>query len=182
MTYQFLFTRGIPAINLQNAALLRLTPATGCAQEDAWKRFRRAITRWLIETDRGRDAWSWSHQDFNIGDALMFDIEADAAFLALAEAEGLLAVAVQSLNIDTEWRDYDLVLMDRALLPKHRWLVHVHALVPPDELHELDRGVAGDHYLDAVDEEDALDNFHWTTPIKVLDHFEITAEPAPENG
>jgi len=43
-------------------------------------------------------------------------------------------------------------------------------------LHELDGKVDGKYLYCAINEEDALDQFHSSVPIKVLDDFEITVE------
>jgi len=42
-----------------------------------------------------------------------------------------------------------------------------------DDLHELDQDVAGIYTHHNRNEEEALDQFHCTTPIKVLDDFHI---------
>jgi len=52
------------------------------------------------------------------------------------------------------------------------------------ELHELDRDVAGIYPIEVSDDsedpiEDALDEFHDTIPIKVLDDFYIEASVEP---
>jgi len=46
-----------------------------------------------------------------------------------------------------------------------------------DELHELDADLAGVYPIEAIDEDAALDDFHSTVAIKVLDDFYIRATP-----
>jgi len=50
------------------------------------------------------------------------------------------------------------------------------AEVQHNDLHELDKDVAGIYRIDADSEDAALDEFHSTIPIKVLDDFEIDVE------
>ena len=47
------------------------------------------------------------------------------------------------------------------------------------DLHELDQDVAGVYRFNGIDEEDALDQFHGSIPIKVLDDFEIICQIEP---
>lgn len=47
---------------------------------------------------------------------------------------------------------------------------------PGTELHELDDNVAGEYCYEIDPEEVALDRFHSTVPIKVLDDFIIETE------
>lgn len=54
--------------------------------------------------------------------------------------------------------------------------ITVRKLVAFGRVHELDERVEGDYPICAIDEDDALDQFHSTVPIKVLEDFEITAE------
>jgi hypothetical protein len=54
--------------------------------------------------------------------------------------------------------------------------VTVRKLIAFGRVHELDERVEGEYPLCAISEDDALDQFHNTVPIKVLDDFEITAE------
>jgi len=56
------------------------------------------------------------------------------------------------------------------------WRVTVEKAVAFGNVHDLDKDVEGDYPFIATSEEDALDQFHNTVPIKVLDDFEISAE------
>lgn len=63
---------------------------------------------------------------------------------------------------------------DREEEVTHKYKV---AAVPvTDLLHSLDCDVAGVYFFDAVGSEEALDQFHGTVPIKVLEDFEIDVE------
>jgi len=58
-----------------------------------------------------------------------------------------------------------------------KYIITVKALLPEEELHELDREenpVVGEHIFEADSEEEALDEFHNTVPIKVPENFDIT--------
>ena len=52
----------------------------------------------------------------------------------------------------------------------------VSAVPLTDELNSLDWDVPGVYFFDAVGSEEALDQFHGTVAIKVLDDFEIDVE------
>ena len=54
--------------------------------------------------------------------------------------------------------------------------VIVKALLPNNELHEYDKDVAGEYSYKVLSKDEALDIFHSTIPIKVLDDFEITVK------
>jgi len=58
------------------------------------------------------------------------------------------------------------------------FIITVKQLIPTDKLAWDDNNphLAGDHIISADTEEEALDLFHSTIPIKVLDDFEITAK------
>ena len=54
--------------------------------------------------------------------------------------------------------------------------VAVRKLIAFGRVHELDERVEGEYPIIATSEDDALDQFHSTVPIKVLEDFEITVE------
>jgi len=54
--------------------------------------------------------------------------------------------------------------------------VTVEKVVAFGNVHDLDRDVEGDYPFIATSEEDALDQFHDTIPIKMLEDFDITVE------
>ncbi len=75
------------------------------------------------------------------------------------------------------------LLEDKATIPVpvreiYRITVEVAAPEPfeSERLHDLDVDVAGRYRITAISEDDALDQFHSTVPIKVLDDFEISVE------
>ena len=55
------------------------------------------------------------------------------------------------------------------------WLIVAKSLIGV-ELHPLDADVAGEYHYSASDADAALDEFHSTVPIKVLDDFDICAK------
>ncbi|MCK4515187.1 MAG: hypothetical protein KAU31_08015 [Spirochaetaceae bacterium] len=59
---------------------------------------------------------------------------------------------------------------------RKRYKVAAVKLVAFGRVHELDEGVEGCYFYNAIDEEDALDQFHSSVPIKVLEDFEIDVE------
>ena len=49
-------------------------------KEDVLKRLERALTRWIEETEEGKEAWRESSEDLNIGDLISyFDAEGNPA-------------------------------------------------------------------------------------------------------
>lgn len=71
-------------------------------------------------------------------------------------------------------------LEDRVRPPakvRHPYKVTVQKMIAFGRVHELDEHIEGEYPFCAIDEEDALDQFHLTVPVKVLEDFEITAEP-----
>ena len=54
--------------------------------------------------------------------------------------------------------------------------VSVEKVVAFGNVHDLDEDVEGDYPFIATSEEDALDQFHSTIPIKMLEDFDITVE------
>lgn len=65
---------------------------------------------------------------------------------------------------------------------KRLFTITVRSTVPPASLHELDRLVGqGFYYVECNSEDEALDRFHETVPIKVLDDFDISvSEGVPQ--
>ena len=59
---------------------------------------------------------------------------------------------------------------------RYRYKVAAIKVVAFGRVHELDESVEGCYFYDAINEEDALDQFHDTIPIKVLEDFEIDVE------
>lgn len=57
--------------------------------------------------------------------------------------------------------------------------VIVQKMVAFGRVHELDEDVEGTYPYTAISEDDALDQFHSTVPIKMLEDFEITAVEIP---
>jgi hypothetical protein len=70
-------------------------------------------------------------------------------------------------------------LEEKAATPapvRRIYKVIVAKVVAFGHLHGLDRDAEGDYSFCAINEEDALDQFHLTVPIKMLEDFDITAE------
>ena len=59
---------------------------------------------------------------------------------------------------------------------RKRYKVTATKMVAFGRLHELDEDVPGNYFYDAINSEDALDQFHLSVPIKVLEDFEIDVE------
>jgi len=59
------------------------------------------------------------------------------------------------------------------------YCVTARPLVQTEDLNDLDFEVEGDYEFNAIDREAALDLFHGTVPIKVLDDFDIYCDPVP---
>jgi hypothetical protein len=54
--------------------------------------------------------------------------------------------------------------------------VTVQKMIAFGRVHKLDENIEGEYPFCAIDEDDALDQFHLTVPVKVLEDFAITAE------
>jgi hypothetical protein len=77
-------------------------------------RLRKAITRWMCETKKGKEAWEDSGADFNIGDlsaSHMDDKGPDESLVPYLEAQGVCDLDVDQLDPDADWT-YDTVLCD----------------------------------------------------------------------
>ena len=61
-------------------------------------------------------------------------------------------------------------------LPVRRYKIAAIKMVAFGRVHELDESVEGCYFYDAINEEAALDQFHLSVPIKVLEDFEIDVE------
>jgi len=59
---------------------------------------------------------------------------------------------------------------------RKRYKVAAVKMVAFGRVHQLDESVEGCYFYDAIDEEDALDQFHSSVPIKVLEDFDIDVE------
>jgi len=71
------------------------------------------------------------------------------------------------------------VLEEKAATPvpvRKRYKVTATKMVAFGRVHELDEDVPGNYFYDAINSEDALDQFHLSVPIKVLEDFEIDVE------
>lgn len=58
---------------------------------------------------------------------------------------------------------------------RETYTVKAEKLIAFGHLHELDEEVEGEYTFCAISHDDALDQFHRTVPVKVLDDFEFTA-------
>lgn len=63
---------------------------------------------------------------------------------------------------------------------KNKYHIFGVPIVPISELHPVDvdefENITEPFYIEAENQELALDEYHWSQPIKVLDHFEIKIE------
>jgi hypothetical protein len=59
---------------------------------------------------------------------------------------------------------------------RKRYKVAAIKMVAFGRVHKLDESVEGCYFYDAINEEDALDQFHLDVPIKVLEDFEFDVE------
>lgn len=73
-----------------------------------------AITRWIIRTKEGKDAWVQSGQDFNIGD--LADYIGNPALMIEISAAGLEEFCICTLDGGAVGWNYDTVLVDRDKL------------------------------------------------------------------
>lgn len=68
------------------------------------------------------------------------------------------------------------------IAPRVKYRVKVTSGRAPEDLHGLDRGVVGVYDIEAESPGSALDYFHETVPIKVLEDFDISATPIEDKG
>ena len=57
-------------------------------------RFRRSVSQWLANTQRGKLAWEDSVHDFNYGDFVSWNVQNDPDFLEFLEANGIYCAKV----------------------------------------------------------------------------------------
>jgi hypothetical protein len=70
---------------------------------------KRAVTRWVNETDAGRAAWENSSEDFNVGD-LSNEI-GDKELTARLLEEGVVSLDIETHGTAHDWQ-YDRILVD----------------------------------------------------------------------
>lgn len=81
--------------------------------DNAWKDFKEAITKWTTTTEKGKAAWTNSREDFNIGDALLHNLETSKEFQDIADTVGIHNLTI--LEIETgHHRNFDEVLVNHA--------------------------------------------------------------------
>lgn len=68
-------------------------------------------------------------------------------------------------------------IVEEPVRSGHPYKVTVQKMIAFGRVHELDEHIEGEYPFCAINEEDALDQFHLTVPVKVLEDFAITAEP-----
>lgn len=83
--------------------------------DTAWRALVEAITVWVATTDAGREAWTGSSHDLNIGDLASFNAFQDADFQRLLADRGLQFIDLMVSDAD-ESINYDEVLVDTAAL------------------------------------------------------------------
>jgi hypothetical protein len=76
-------------------AILVIESAEAIVPKDALARFRRAVSQWLANTGKGKEAWEDSVHDFNYGDFRMHDVAKDADFIRFLRANGLESARVE---------------------------------------------------------------------------------------
>ncbi len=106
--------KGVPRDQIINARLI-----IACSQEmtsqEALKRFRRATSQWLANTQDGKAAWAESVHDFNYGDFSMGDVEKDDDFIQFMMANGLLGAHVEQIVTEDCGETWDSVIKPEGL-------------------------------------------------------------------
>jgi hypothetical protein len=69
--------------------------------------------------------------------------------------------------------------MAKPIPVRKAYKVIVQKMIAFGRVHDLDKDAEGDYVFTAISEEDALDQFHFTVPIKVLEDFRISAVVIP---
>jgi len=84
---------------------------SGRSAKEALEALKKAITRWVSETDEGAEAYANSSEDYNIGDFL-------GDFESLSFAPYLASAGIECLEINTlspdETNSYDHHLVDES--------------------------------------------------------------------
>lgn len=93
-------------------AALQLTRASN-ETEALLEMVTRAITRWVNETNAGREAWERSSEDFNVGD-LSNEI-GDEELMSRLREEGVVALDIETHSTAHKW-EYDRILVDESQL------------------------------------------------------------------
>lgn len=73
-------------------------------------RFKRAVSQWLANTERGKLAWRRAGGDFNYGDFQEEHLTEDIEFLKFLEANGLESAEVKGMEAEDLGEDYDMVI------------------------------------------------------------------------
>jgi hypothetical protein len=113
---ELLFTRpaeGFGSHKLDAAMLVSfgVTEKSGKTEGEVMETFKRAVNRWVLETDQGKEAWEDSSYDLNVGD-LFGSHEGDEDLDRILADEGLFEVkCVWSLGEGAEY-PYDTVLAE----------------------------------------------------------------------
>ena len=93
-------------------AVLECTTSHKMGDELLLDCFRKAITRWMDETEEGKKAWEESCEDFNVGD-LVFHVDNNKELRDILESWGIYDVEIETFCIDSQasnaWT-YDTVL------------------------------------------------------------------------
>lgn len=95
-------------------AIVSFKALTRMNAEQARTKLAEAVTRWIIRTVEGKDAWAYSSQDFNIGD-LAGCVE-DPILMIEISAAGLEEFCVCTMDGGAMGWNYDTVLVDRDKL------------------------------------------------------------------
>lgn len=95
-------------------AIVFFKALTHMSADQAKAKLIEAVTRWIIKTAEGKEAWLQSKQDFNIGD--LVDYVGDPILMIEISAAGLEEFCICTMDGGSMGWSYDTVLVDRDKL------------------------------------------------------------------
>lgn len=94
---------------------------TAKKDDDLIRELEFLITRWVIETDEGHEAWIDSSGDFNIGDLALVEDQFNKWLRGLTETRNISKIKILCSVDSDEAIEFDYVLVRRRLLPTINW-------------------------------------------------------------
>ena len=100
------------AFRILDTAILTITSVENLSPSEAKSKVVDAITQWINDTMEGKDAWSYSCTDFNIGDLSQF--EQSSTLNNILKQHGINSINIATISADNF--DFDEVLVNSHLL------------------------------------------------------------------
>jgi len=119
ITTTLLFIREEGLKGVTTSALLKVQHVKKMSPDKILETLKKALTDWVKNARKGREAWQESCGDFNIGDLALNDRTAEkwCHETGTLKKYGLLGFSVTSCN-DSDPIPFDTILIDRNSLPE----------------------------------------------------------------